>query len=247
MITKGRSPTMRHVSRTHRDALDWLLDRINLEPKIQIRYIDTKHQMADILTKGSFTRDEWNHLRMFKILNFSMFSCSHFSNFLSDPTRKQSAMLLRGPEATSNAGSPMAKPQPMNSAMAKSRPMNLVLHNPLNARKNPPQDLRDPVNSGNVDEEQGGHSSSGKPVRTDPNQDPIEYSQLRRWENNQHADSWKQGDRDEPSSSTGSGKLVRAVNTKESQNMKITNHRCISRNEKHQNLCRDIHLGTPLL
>ena len=34
MIIKGRSPTMRHVSRTHRVALDWLFDRINLDPKI---------------------------------------------------------------------------------------------------------------------------------------------------------------------------------------------------------------------
>ena len=42
MIIKGRSPTMRHVSRTHRVALDWLIDLINLDPKIQITYIDTK-------------------------------------------------------------------------------------------------------------------------------------------------------------------------------------------------------------
>ena len=42
MIIKGRSPTMRHVSRTHSVALDWLFDRINLDPKIQVRYIDTK-------------------------------------------------------------------------------------------------------------------------------------------------------------------------------------------------------------
>ena len=62
MIIKGRSPTLRHVSRTHRVALDWLFDRINLDPKIQIKYIDTKNQLADILTKGNFTRDEWNHL-----------------------------------------------------------------------------------------------------------------------------------------------------------------------------------------
>ena len=33
MIIKGRSPTMRHVSRTHRVALDWLFDRINVDPK----------------------------------------------------------------------------------------------------------------------------------------------------------------------------------------------------------------------
>ena len=62
MIIKDRSPTMRHVSRTHRVALDWLFDRINLDPKIQIKYIDTKNQLADILTKGNFTRDEWNYL-----------------------------------------------------------------------------------------------------------------------------------------------------------------------------------------
>ena len=55
MIIKGWSPTMRHVSRTHRVALDWLFDRINLDPKIQIRYNDTKHQLADILTGGNFT------------------------------------------------------------------------------------------------------------------------------------------------------------------------------------------------
>ena len=58
MIVKGRSPTMRHVSRTHRVALDWLFDRINLDPKIQIKYIDTKNQLANILTKGNFTREE---------------------------------------------------------------------------------------------------------------------------------------------------------------------------------------------
>ena len=34
MIIKGRSPTMRHVSRIHRVALDWLFDRINLDSKI---------------------------------------------------------------------------------------------------------------------------------------------------------------------------------------------------------------------
>ena len=42
MIIKGRSPTMRHVSRTHRVALDWLFDRLDLDPTIQIKYIDTK-------------------------------------------------------------------------------------------------------------------------------------------------------------------------------------------------------------
>ena len=81
MIIKSRSPTMRHVSRTHRVALDWLFDRINLDPKIQIKYIDTKNQLADILTKGNFTRDEWNHL-------LNLFNISHFSSTnVSQPNR----------------------------------------------------------------------------------------------------------------------------------------------------------------
>ena len=64
-------------SRTHRVALDLLFDRINLDSKIQIKYIDTKNQLADILTKGSFTRDEWNHLLcLFNISHFSPTVCS---------------------------------------------------------------------------------------------------------------------------------------------------------------------------
>ena len=73
MIMKGRSPTMRHVSRTHRVALDWLFDRINLDPKIQIKYIETKNQLADISAEGNFKRDEWNHL-------LTLFNISHFSS-----------------------------------------------------------------------------------------------------------------------------------------------------------------------
>ena len=51
---------MRHVSHTHRLALDWLFDKLNLDTKIQIKCVDTKNLFADILTKGSFTRDEYH-------------------------------------------------------------------------------------------------------------------------------------------------------------------------------------------
>ena len=54
MIKKGRSPTMRHVSRTHRVALDWLFDRIILDPKIQNKYIDTKKQTRRHANQGKF-------------------------------------------------------------------------------------------------------------------------------------------------------------------------------------------------
>ena len=75
IIIKGRSPTMRHVSRTHRVALDRLFDRINLDPKVQIKNVDTKKQIEDILTKGSFTRDEWNNLLRLVNIICSSASC----------------------------------------------------------------------------------------------------------------------------------------------------------------------------
>ena len=86
MIIKGRSPTIWHVSRTHRVALDWLFDRINLDPKIQIKYIDTKNQLADILTKGNFTRDTWNHLLC--LFNISLFSSINSLEAMSKRTQE---------------------------------------------------------------------------------------------------------------------------------------------------------------
>ena len=107
MIIKGRSPTMRHVSRTRRVALDWLFDRINLDPKIQIKYIDTKNQLADILTKGSFTRDEWNHL-------LTLFNISHFSS-----TACLAAMAKRA-QQNSGEGRVTAKSRPMMNLTART-------------------------------------------------------------------------------------------------------------------------------
>ena len=82
-----------------------------------------------------------------------MFSCSRFSDFLSDPTRKDTAMSKRGQEATSSEGSPMAKPKPM--IPAKARPINLVSHSPWSAMESPPQDYGYPVDLKNADEGQG--------------------------------------------------------------------------------------------
>ena len=79
---------MRHVSRTHRVALDWLFDRINLDLKIQIKYIDTNKQFADILTKGNFTRDEWDHLLC--LFNISHFSSTGCSEVMSKRTQEES-------------------------------------------------------------------------------------------------------------------------------------------------------------
>ena len=111
MISKGRSPTMRHVSRTHRVALEWLFDRINLDPKIQIKYIDTKNQLGDILTKGNFTRDEWNHM-------LSLFNISHFSSTVCPETMAKRLQQDSGEERVT------AKSRPMMSLIARV-PSNL--------------------------------------------------------------------------------------------------------------------------
>ena len=106
MIIQGRSPTMRHVSRTHRVALDWLFDRINLDSKIQIKYIDTKNQLADILTKWNFTRDEWNHL-------LSLFNISHFSSTVCSET------MAKRIQQESGEGRVTAKSRPMMNLTAR--------------------------------------------------------------------------------------------------------------------------------
>ena len=102
MIFKGRSLTMRHVSRTHRVALDWLFDRINLDSKIQIKYIDTKNQLTDILTKGNFTRDEWHHL-------LKLFNISHFSSTACTAAMAKRAQQGSGEERITAKSRPMMK------------------------------------------------------------------------------------------------------------------------------------------
>ena len=108
MIMMGRSPTMRHVCRTHRVALDWLFDRINLDPKVQIKYIDTPNQLADILRKGNFTRDEWNHL-------LCVFNISHFSSTICLEVSSKRTQEDAGEERVT------AKSKPMTNLVSRYR------------------------------------------------------------------------------------------------------------------------------
>ena len=62
MVIKGRSPAMRHVGRTHRVDLDWLWQRLQEDPGINMKFVGTKQQIADILTKANFTTEQWNSL-----------------------------------------------------------------------------------------------------------------------------------------------------------------------------------------
>ena len=86
-------------------------------PKIHIKYVDTKNQLADILTKGSFSRNEWNHLLcLFNTMCFSTFFGSHLKSSFSQ-TRERlviGAMSKGGQDTTSSHGSPMTKARPTN-------------------------------------------------------------------------------------------------------------------------------------
>ena len=97
---------MRHASKTHRGALDWLFDRINLDPQTEIEHIDTKNQLVVILTNGNFTRDEWNHL-------LTLFNIIHFSS-----TARIAAMAKRSQQDSSKERV-TAKSKPMMSFIAR--------------------------------------------------------------------------------------------------------------------------------
>ena len=79
MLIKGRSSHIRHVYRTHRVNLDWFFfERDNLNSNNTVTNGQTNQQIADILTKGSFTRDTWNELMsLFGIVSESF----HWSPF----------------------------------------------------------------------------------------------------------------------------------------------------------------------
>ena len=118
---KGRSTTLRHVSRNHSVALDRLFDRIHLGSKILIRYIDTEHQLADILTKGNVTRDEWNNLlHLFNISHFSSICCAENSSFISCPKTMAKRMQAQ-------------KGEERSVAKSKSTALNLSSHVPTSS------------------------------------------------------------------------------------------------------------------
>ena len=125
------------------------------EPKIQIKKVDTKNQLADILTNGSFSRDEW-----FNTMRFPTYSGSHFRKLSFSQNREHivsGAMSKRGQDTNSEEGSPVAK----------ARPTNLVIHSQCKEEVSS-QSSGSPVVQGNDDErkrvgldsEYWGHSDS---------------------------------------------------------------------------------------
>ena len=132
-----------------RVALDRLFDRINVDPKIQIRYMDTKHQLADMLTQGNFRRDEWNNLlHLFNIShfsstcctkNFSLITCSTMAKRIQDQTEQERVLSKSRPAvmnlssfiatSSSAASSPIASESP-GMPIASGKPDSRMRINP---------------------------------------------------------------------------------------------------------------------
>ena len=76
-------------------------------PKSESKMLTPKTQLADWLTEGSCTRHEWCILlRLFNIMNFSMFSRSHFRS-----VEKANTMSKRIPERKTEGEPAVAKPR----------------------------------------------------------------------------------------------------------------------------------------
>ena len=54
----GRNPTLRHVNRTHRVSIQWLHE-VCKQPYIDLQYIESAEQAADIFTKAFTEPNKW--------------------------------------------------------------------------------------------------------------------------------------------------------------------------------------------
>ena len=70
IVLKQRSPALRHVSRTHRICLDWTYE-VMQNQCVSLKYVNTKYQIADMMTKAFTKKDLWETLLTFSALGFS--------------------------------------------------------------------------------------------------------------------------------------------------------------------------------
>ena len=199
--------------------------------KNQIKYVDTKNQLADTLTKGSFSRDEWNRfLCLFNVMSFPMFLVAiavvFFLTIGSEsraPYQKEVNGRLQVKAHQWQNQKPMVP--------AKARLLSLVARNPR-SETNSSQDLGYPANPGNADERKEVVIASGN-IGQSALRSEVGYSQVSRQENAlmTSGNCWheeqlqKQRDEKAYSNSNSARKLAQSATPKtEFQNMRYTNH-----------------------
>ena len=169
----------------------WLFDRI--------RYIGTKHQLADILNKDNFTRGEWNNfLRLFNISHFSSACCANSSLISCSKTmakrvQKQkeeeiivaksrfAAMSLSStvPACSSSAKDPIASRGPGNLIASKEPESRVRRNSKPDAASSSQVRLQDAYLGGLMDK------LAWKPVATDECEVLWEFSESESWSNHE--------------------------------------------------------------
>ena len=100
--------------------------------KIQIMYIDIKHQLADILTKRNFTRYEWsNLLYLFNISHFSSLCSAQNFSLTGCPT-----MMAKRMQEQKEEGQDCGKIKPNGTRLSLSRQVLYLVDSPI-ASKSP--------------------------------------------------------------------------------------------------------------
>jgi hypothetical protein len=61
IIKKARSMALRHLPRTHRIDVQWLFE-VCSNPRVRMLYVNTKQQVADLMTKALNNPATWEHL-----------------------------------------------------------------------------------------------------------------------------------------------------------------------------------------
>ena len=61
IIKKARSMALRHLPRTHRIDVQWLFE-VCAHPRARMLYVNTKQQVADLMTKALNNPQTWEHL-----------------------------------------------------------------------------------------------------------------------------------------------------------------------------------------
>ena len=61
IIKKARSMALRHLPRTHRIDVQWLSE-VCSHPRVCMLYVNTKQQIADLMTKALNNPATWHHL-----------------------------------------------------------------------------------------------------------------------------------------------------------------------------------------
>ena len=165
-----------------------------LDPKIQIRYIDTKHQIPNTLTKGHLTRDEWNNLlHLFNLRLFSSLCCAKNLSLLSCITERMAKRMQEQKEenriaaksrltVTNLTSSVATSSSPVNSPIASRSPGILKASSrqvglpgrpdaSTNQNSNPDAALKDGKEMLNFS------SAQGKPVATGQDQKSLNLQQ----------------------------------------------------------------------